>query len=122
MDLRQFPFDAQNLSVEFCSFYWNSSFIQFVVPRTGHPSSDLASAVFLDPGVAAQSFPSFKFTGVTFEHGDRAYSYLEHYDSDNGLYGHVSMRIRCERDPTYVADEVTLSASGTVNHLALALC
>ena len=100
MNLLEFPFDAQVIPIELVSDSFPSDCIEYRVKTQGDLIEDLKGGVFLDQAIAENTFPAFKFDGISISYHNREYAHLGHYSYSNS-YGVLSLRIHCSRDPNY---------------------
>jgi hypothetical protein len=107
MNLLEFPFDCQTIPLEFMSDSFSSEHIEFRVRMASDPVQDLDSGVFLDKQLAQDSFPAFRFTGVSISLRIRDYAHLRHY-SYCSKYGLLTLNVQCSRDPHYYIYRIVL--------------
>ena len=97
MNVREFPFDSQELEMKI-SGSWLISDVNFVYNGDPTDSAKLVEDC-VDPIVTLNN--EFDLTGVVIEHEEHRYENLTHYDFQDEGYHEIVAKFQMTRNPTY---------------------
>jgi len=95
LDVRQFPFDSQELEVVFSSTTWEDENVRFIFAE----NLDGPGSFHVHPNV--HHHHQWLFMGCSGDVSTNIYPYQTRYDGQKGAYPHVTLRFHVKRNPWY---------------------